>query len=104
MVPWIVVLLLMAAFGLVSVFSSSAAQERARAASRLAAVERKLDLVIGHLGIVGLPAEEPDVVLHLERGERIKAIKIYRERTGVGLAEAKKVVDKIAEQRGLGGK
>jgi ribosomal protein L7/L12 len=99
---WTVVLLAVVAIGLVMVFAGSRAQERARAAARHAAIERKLDLVMRHLGIAEPLPEEPEVVQHLERGERIQAIKVYRERTGVGLAEAKEAVDRIARERGLG--
>ena len=39
----------------------------------------------------------PQIQDALRRGNKIEAIKIYRELTGVGLAEAKDVIDK-AEQ------
>lgn len=95
-------LLLGAVFlGLAMVFSASRAQERARTAARLAAVERKLDLVLRHLGVEEPPPEEPDVVRHLERGEKIQAIKVYREHTGLPLADAKEAVERIARERGL---
>ncbi|MCC7055448.1 MAG: ribosomal protein L7/L12 [Gemmatimonadaceae bacterium] len=40
-----------------------------------------------------LPA---DVIAAAQRGEKIEAIKILRERTGVGLAEAKDAVEAFA--------
>jgi ribosomal protein L7/L12 len=40
------------------------------------------------------PALAPQVQDALRRGNKIEAIKIYRELTGVGLAEAKDVIDK----------
>jgi len=43
------------------------------------------------------PALSPQIQDALRRGNKIEAIKIYRELTGVGLAEAKDVIDK-AEQ------
>jgi len=43
------------------------------------------------------PALSPQVQDALRRGNKIEAIKIYRESTGVGLAEAKQVIDR-AEQ------
>lgn len=43
------------------------------------------------------PALAPQVQDALRRGNKIEAIKIYRELTGVGLAEAKQVIDR-AEQ------
>jgi ribosomal protein L7/L12 len=96
---WVVFLVL--GLGLVLLLSGTVAQGRAREARRLAAIERKLDLVMNHLGIAEPLPEEPDVVRYLEAGNRIQAIKTYRERTGVGLAEAKDIVDRIARERGL---
>ena len=43
------------------------------------------------------PVLSPQVQDALRRGNKIEAIKIYRELTGVGLAEAKDVIDR-AEQ------
>ena len=43
------------------------------------------------------PALSPQIQEALRRGNKIEAIKIYREMTGVGLAEAKDVIDR-AEQ------
>ena len=43
------------------------------------------------------PALSPQIQEALRRGNKIEAIKIYRELTGVGLAEAKQVIDR-AEQ------
>ena len=55
-----------------------------------------------------LPTEEPadsafenEIVLLLQGGKKIGAIKLYRERTGVGLKEAKDAVEAVAAQRGL---
>jgi ribosomal protein L7/L12 len=41
-------------------------------------------------------AEDPRVLELLQAGNQIQAIKLYRELTGVGLAEAKDAVDQIA--------
>ena len=43
------------------------------------------------------PVLSPQIQDALRRGNKIEAIKIYRELTGVGLAEAKDVIDR-AEQ------
>ncbi|MFC7545022.1 hypothetical protein [Plantactinospora sp. GCM10030261] len=103
--PWAIVLLVVVGVGLFTVFSGARgterARERARLHARLAAVERKVDLVMAHLHVPDVPPEHPEVVRHLERGERIHAVKAYRERTGAGLADAKAAVDRIAEERGL---
>jgi kynurenine formamidase/ribosomal protein L7/L12 len=55
-----------------------------------------------------LPTREPvdssmeaEIVRLLEAGKKIEAIKVYRERTGVGLKEAKDAVEAVAAQRGL---
>jgi len=67
-------------------------------AYRLAQLERRVDAIMRHLGIA-----EPTIattasarVQELARqGDKIHAIKQYREETGVGLAEAKAVVDNL---------
>ena len=46
-------------------------------------------------------AFEDEVATLLEQGQKIEAIKRYRERTGVGLKEAKDAVERMAERRGL---
>ena len=43
-------------------------------------------------------AEDPRIVELVQAGNQIQAIKLYRELTGVGLAEAKDAVDRLAEQ------
>lgn len=40
-----------------------------------------------------------EIVSLLEQGKKIQAVKLYRERTGVGLKEAKDAVDAIAAER-----
>lgn len=70
-------------------------------AKRLAVIERKLQLVMDHLGIVEPEVDMPDVVRALEQGNKIEAIKAYRNATGARLADAKNAVDAIAIERGL---
>ncbi|MEV6633519.1 ribosomal protein L7/L12 [Actinoplanes sp. NPDC051470] len=89
------------AVGLAMLAAGSRGQDRRNTAIRLAAIERKLDLIMKHQGIVEPRIEAPDVVQELMQGRKIQAIKIYRERTGVGLAEAKNAVEQIARERGL---
>jgi ribosomal protein L7/L12 len=84
---------------------------------RLARLEQKVDYLIAYLGIdpadiaagrppVGgrldvAPASELDdaalgpVYDAVRRGKKVLAIKLYRELTGVGLADAKDAVDAI---------
>ena len=61
----------------------------------IARIERKLDLILKHLGIEDDPcaALPQEVLIALERGNKIEAIKLYREATGAGLAEAKDAVE-----------
>jgi hypothetical protein len=64
-------------------------------AGQLRRLERKLDLILAHLGIEykeddQLPPEARELA---DRGEKIAAIKAFRERTGADLAEAKRAVE-----------
>jgi hypothetical protein len=70
--------------------------------SRLGELEDKLKFLYRRLNIDYLqpgsdPALAPQVQDALRRDNKIEAIKIYRELTGVGLAEAKDAIDR-AEQ------
>jgi len=69
---------------------------------RLAAIERKLDLVLTHLGIQEpVPDVHPAVLRELQQGRKIQAIKAYREATGAGLKDAKDEVEAIGRRYGL---
>lgn len=60
---------------------------------QLVRIERKLDAIIAAIG-VQIPSDGMDDIRELvARNRKIEAIKLYRERTGVGLAEAKAAVD-----------
>lgn len=61
---------------------------------RISHVEYKLNIIARHLGIDD--TREPDPILReLWKGNKINAIKIYKEQTGVGLKEAKDVIDAL---------
>lgn len=69
-------------------------------AARIRLLERKIDMIMEHLGleldddiVKGMP---PNVIEWVKRGNMLEAIKAYREHTGVGLKEAKDVVDELA--------
>ena len=68
--------------------------------SRINELEDRLKLVYRRLNIDYAedanfdPALAPQIQDALRRGNKIEAIKIYRELTGVGLAEAKQVIDR----------
>jgi ribosomal protein L7/L12 len=70
--------------------------------SRINELEDKLQFLYRRLNIDYMapnsdPTLAPQVQEALRRGNKIEAIKIYRELTGVGLAEAKQAIDR-AEQ------
>jgi len=61
-----------------------------RERARLSRVEAKLDLLLRQAGVAYDPkaAMPASVFDALQRGNKIEAIKLYREATGAGLAEA----------------
>ena len=67
---------------------------------RMRLLEMRIRRVEDQLGIPPDPVD-PDVLAQLIAGNKIAAIKIYRERTGLGLKEAKDAVEEIARERGL---
>jgi ribosomal protein L7/L12 len=74
--------------------------------SRISELEDKLQFLYRRLNIDYTdpnadPARSPQIQEALRRGNKIEAIKIYRELTGVGLAEAKQVIDGLESRLGL---
>jgi ribosomal protein L7/L12 len=68
--------------------------------SRIAALEYKVSRLYAYLKIAEPSppdqGEVPEVVVeHLARGDKLAAIKAYRETFGVGLDEARKQVEQI---------
>ena len=76
-------------------WSGSSAAAPPQEAARLAAIERKLQAIMDHLGIVDVEPSYPQVRELARRGQKIQAIKLYREQTGAGLAEAKHAVERM---------
>jgi len=68
-----------------------------RADRRVARVERKLDLIIDHLGLRDDDPRMAKVVTLLREDKKIQAIKEYREITGAGLVEAKEAVERMGQ-------
>ncbi|WP_091620199.1 hypothetical protein [Micromonospora peucetia] len=73
--------------------------EQARTAYRLAEIERRLQLVMDHLGVVDASPVPPEVRQHLLQGDKIKAIAAYRRATGADLRSAKESVEAYGDQR-----
>lgn len=94
-----VTLLLVAAVLLLVLAQAPANRQAARTAYRLAELERRLTLVMDHLGVVDRDPVPAEVRAHLARGDRIKAIAAYRKATGADLRSAKAVVDAVAGPR-----
>ena len=70
--------------------------------ARIEELEDRLKFIYRRLNIEYMdnnsdPVLSPQIQDALRKGNKIEAIKIYREITGVGLAEAKQVIDR-AEQ------
>ncbi|WP_205650397.1 hypothetical protein [Actinoplanes solisilvae] len=89
-------MLVIAAIGSIVAAMGAFLQEKRTSKAQLAAIHRKLDLVMDHLGIVEPVA--PDVVRHLKNGRTIEAVRAYRKQTGTSLLEAKQAVDRIAAE------
>lgn len=86
---------------LLAVNPVSAAGNAARIAAlshRLRRLERSLEAVAAHLGVT-LPPEpvegSPAVRELVREGKKIKAIKLHRDETRLGLADAKAAVERI---------
>ena len=71
--------------------------------ARLRRLEKKVDRLLEHAGLLNEKKHEdlPGVWEALQRGEKIQAIKCYREATGAGLAEAKADVEAIMAEENL---
>lgn len=82
--------------GLAMTFVGNSRIESRRTAARLVAVERRLQLIMDHLGIADPEPHLAEVIANLEQGKKIPAIKAYRDATGTGLAEAKEAVERLA--------
>jgi ribosomal protein L7/L12 len=72
--------------------------------SRINELEDRLNFLYRRLDIEYVdpnsdPVLHPQVQEALQRGNKIEAIKIYRELTGVGLAEAKQAIERGGQSR-----
>jgi ribosomal protein L7/L12 len=84
---WLV--LLLSLFLMAQVLSPKAARTDT---SRL---ERKVDLILSHLGIDPNQGVDEKIMELMKAGQKIEAIKLYREKTGCGLKEAKDYVESL---------
>ena len=72
-----------------------------RAEDQVGRVERKLDLLLKHSQIDLIAIADREAAWLVRAGSKIEAIRVYRELTGAGLAEAKAAVERL--ERGEGG-
>jgi ribosomal protein L7/L12 len=80
-------------------------QEIASLRQRVVRLEAQVDFLYRHLGVTFVEdaheTDDPRIIEALERNNIIEAIKYYREKTNVGLAEAKSAVERIKARRGI---
>ena len=62
----------------------------------------KLDALLKHAGIDPFADVAPDVLDAIKRGEKLEAVKLYRQQMGVTLMQAKDFVEEIQRDQGLG--
>jgi hypothetical protein len=70
--------------------------------ARIRGIERKLNALLRHHGVdptQGLPLSDRVKQLAADPARKIEAIKVYREETGAGLAEAKEAVELFINSR-----
>jgi ribosomal protein L7/L12 len=70
-----------------------------RLKDQLGRLERKLDALLRHSGMDVAALADKDAAELLRAGRRIDAIRVYREWTGAGLAEAKAHVEGLERAR-----
>ena len=71
---------------------------RSRTERRFRMLEAKYDMLARHVGVDSTDALVPTAEVQLlarTPGQKIAAIKLYREQTGAGLKEAKDAVERI---------
>ena len=72
---------------------------------RVAKLERQVAFLIQSSGLryVDEPPSgvSPEIMDLVQRGQKIQAIKLYRQETGVGLREAKEFIDALDENRSI---
>jgi ribosomal protein L7/L12 len=80
-------------------------QEIALLRQQISRMQAQIDQLYGHLNLTfvenAYETDDPQVIEALNRNSMIEAIKYYREKTGLGLAEAKSAVEKIKARRGI---
>ena len=80
-------------------------QEMTQLRLRLVHLEGQVAFLYKHLGVTFVPeqgpSDDPRIIEQLKKGNLIEAIKIHRELTGAGLAEAKTAVEELKGRLGI---
>ena len=80
-------------------------QDIALLKQRINKLEAQVELLYRHLNLTFVEdlhaGDDPQIVAALRSNNVMEAIKIYRERTGVGLAAAKSAVEEMRARLGL---
>ena len=101
---WVSIALVLLAAGLllaaVGRTTGAAAREQARTAARLDRLQRSVDAIAAQLRVDVSEPQHPEVERLVEAGQKIQAIRRYREETGADLVSAKNAVDEMVARRG----
>jgi ribosomal protein L7/L12 len=97
----VVVVLILGLFAIIAALSARLSVIERRL-TRLSAVEAKQDFLLKHFGLQYEPYKNlPNTVVDaLRSGEKIEAIKCYREATGITLKEAKDFIEEVLRRGG----
>jgi len=80
-------------------------QEIALLRQQISRMQAQIDQLYSHLNLTfaedAFETDDPQVIEALKRNNMIEAIKYYREKTGLGLADAKSAVEAIKKRRGI---
>ena len=70
--------------------------------TRVATLEAQMQALLEHLGVGASPEDalERQVIEFIRADRVIEAVKLYRERTGLGLKESKDAVDNLRRLHG----
>lgn len=78
--------------------AATAAKRQRDTAARIARLDRRMQLLLTHLGVTDPEPELAEVREHLRNGRTVAAVRAYRQATGESLLEAKQAVDRMADQ------
>ena len=92
---YVILFIVMTVLFLIFTGSSAVTALRPRDRARMFRLERKLDAIIKHLNIdvTQLDAISDEAKRLADQGQKIQAIKVHREQTGLGLRDAKDDVE-----------